>query len=95
MDRLLRPDRFDVEPSDPGATKKWLHWLRTFQNFLSSLTEAQQNNGLNLLINYVSPNVFEFISDCNDFEDAIQTLTGLYDKPKNEIFARHLLATCK
>ena len=95
MDRLLRPDRFDVEPSDPGATKKWLHWLRTFQNFISSLTDAQQLNKLNLLINYISPNVFEFVSDSTNFEDAIQTLSGLYDKPKNEIFARHLLATCK
>ena len=95
MERLLRPDRFDTEPSAPGATKKWIHWLRTFQNFLGSLAEDLQNNKLNLLINYVSPIVFEFISECDNYEDAIKTLNELYDKPKNTIFARHLLATCR
>ena len=58
MDRLLRPDRFDTEPSAPGATKKWLHWYRTFLNFTDSLTPDQKNNKLNLLSNFVSPVVF-------------------------------------
>ena len=91
MDRLLRPDRFDTEPSTPGATKKWIHWFRTFTNFLQSLAAENQNNKLSLLINYVSPVVFEFISECEQYEDAIKILNDLYDKPKNVIFARHLL----
>ena len=95
MDRLLRPERFDVEPCEAGATKKYLHWLRTFQNFVNSLTPAQQENTLNLLINFVSPSVFEFISEASSFDEAISLLNNLYNKPKNEIFARHLLATCK
>ena len=94
MDRLLRPDRFDTEPSAPEATKKWLHWFRTFKNFLGSLAAENQNNELNLLNNYVSPVVFEFISECSTYEEAIKILNDLYDKPKNIIFARHLLATC-
>ena len=51
MDRLLRPDRFDTEPSTPGATKKGIHWFRTFTNFLESLSAENQNNKLSLLIN--------------------------------------------
>ena len=43
----------------------------------------------------MSPVVFEFISECERYEDAIKILNDLYDKPKNVIFARHLLATCK
>ena len=86
MDRLLRPDRFDIEPSAAGATKRWLHWHRTFINFVGSLTEAQQANKLNLLINYVSPMVFEYISESESYEEAIKTLGDLYDKPKNKIF---------
>ena len=95
MDRLLRPDRFDTEPSAPGATKKWLHWHRTFNNFIGSLSEENQNNKQELLINYVSPTVYEFISESATYEDSIKILNDLYDKPKNIIFSRHLLATCK
>ena len=95
MDRLLRPERFDVEPCEAGATKKYLHWLRTFQNFVNSLSPDQQENNLNLLINFVSPSVFEIISEASSYDEAIGLLNNLYNKPKNEIFARHLLATCK
>ena len=42
MDRFLRPERFDIEPSTPGATKEWLHWLCTFENFLESLTDLSR-----------------------------------------------------
>ena len=35
------------------------------------------------------------VSEIDSYEDAIKTLGYLYDKPKNEIFARHLLTTCK
>ena len=96
MDRFLRPERFDIEPSTPGATKEWLHWLRTFENFLETLTELErQSNKLNTLINYVSPKVYEYISEHTTYDEAIATLKDLYDKPKNEVFVRHLLATCK
>ncbi|XP_026324517.1 uncharacterized protein LOC113233584 [Hyposmocoma kahamanoa] len=33
--RYLRPERFDVEATDPAAGDKWMHWLRTFTNFLT------------------------------------------------------------
>ena len=95
MERLLRPTTFDVEPSATGATKRWLHWLCTFNNLLQSLTPEQQANKFQILVNHISPNVFEFISECSTYDDAIQTLGDIYNKPKNDIFARHLLATCK
>ena len=34
IDKVLRPTRFDVEPSEENSTKCWLHWLATFENFL-------------------------------------------------------------
>ena len=34
-----------------------------------------------------------YIEDCADYDAAIETLTQLYIKTPNEIFARHLLAT--
>ena len=95
MDHLLRPSTFDVEPSATGATKRWLHWHCTFKNLMSNLTTEQQNCKLQILINYISPTVYEYISECATYDDAIATLTSIYNKPKNIIFARHLLATCK
>ena len=38
----------------------------------------------------MSPAIYEFISECEDYDDAIDTLEKLYITPKNEILARHL-----
>ena len=106
MERLLRPERLDVDPSATTASKLWIHWHRTFTNFVNSLPPTpvtdqstpptpQLDNRLNILINYVSSNVFEYISECTTYDQAITVLEELYNKPKNEIVARHLLATCK
>ncbi|XP_055877138.1 uncharacterized protein LOC129924677 [Biomphalaria glabrata] len=35
------------------------------------------------------------ILDKETFDEAIQTLNSIYIQPKNEVFARHRLATCK
>ena len=37
--------------------------------------------------------VFEYVGDCETFEDGSQKFTELYEKPKNEIYARHILGT--
>ena len=50
---------------------------------------------LQTLYNYVAPSIFNLIAECKTYESAIDTLEALYVKPKNEVFVRHLLATCK
>ena len=45
--------------------------------------------------NFVSPTVYEIIADSTEYENALATLEALYITPKNEIFARHVLATQK
>lgn len=94
MERYLRPERFDADPNQADAAKQWLHWFRTFENFLTSLASLSPNK-LDTLINYLAPSVYEFIGECTTYEDAINILKDTYVKPKNEVFARHLLATCK
>ena len=89
MDTFLRPGHFDPIPNARGSDKGWQH---CFTNFLTSITEYEPNS-LNVLINYVSPEDFEYIADCTDYESALETLESLYITPKNEIFAQHLLAT--
>ena len=48
-----------------------------------------------VLSNFVSPSIFQHIEDCTDYRTSIEILQTLFIKPKNEIFARHLLATRK
>lgn len=94
MERLMRPDRFDADPNAPDATKQWNHWFCTFSNFLDEVQTLQPRK-LKMLYNYISPAIYDLISEYETYEDAIEALEALFVKPKNEIFARHLLATCK
>ena len=92
MDKLLRPKRLDTDPSSGEAAKVWLHWKRTFQNFLAVLP-LDGLDRLGLFTNYLSPKVYQYVEDCWDYPAAIETLQALYVKPTNEIYARHILAT--
>ena len=92
MDRFLRPERLDTDPSCGTAAQEWTHWLKTFENFLTVLP-AEGLNRLSVLTNFVSPRIYGNIVDCTSYEDAIKILKSMYIKPSNEIFARHLLAT--
>ena len=92
MDKILRPERFDADPSASGATKSWIHWKRTFENFLAVLLDENIDK-FRVLTNFVSPTVFEFIEECTTYEAALEALDNIYVKPTNEIYARHVLAT--
>ena len=92
MEKFLRPERFDAIPNTTGADKAWIHWKRTFNGFVTAI-KATDNIKFDMLVNYVSPSVFEYISECEDFTIAMQVLESMFIVPKNEIFARHLLAT--
>ncbi|KAL7636480.1 UNVERIFIED_CONTAM: hypothetical protein RMT77_013255 [Armadillidium vulgare] len=92
MDKFLKPERFEANPNGSTSGREWNHWYRTFRNFLSSI-ESYNPNKLDTLINYIAPAVYGYISSCETYEEAIEVLTQLYVKPKNEIFARYQLAT--
>ena len=86
MDRNLRPERLDTEPNAQDAPRIWRHWLKTFENFLTSL-EGRELNQLSSLINFVAPSVYEIIADYETYDDAIATLTATFDKSKDKVFA--------
>ena len=94
MERALRPERFESVPNTAISAKEFSHWLRTFENFVGVLPQDGLNK-LNVLINFLSPSVFDYISECNDYKEAIDLLKGIYIKPVNEVFARHLLSSRK
>ena len=94
MERYLRPERFDTDPQSQNAEVEWLHWKRTLDSFLESVAEHSPNK-LNTLINYVSPRIYTYISECTTFDNAVTTLTGLFVKKRNKVYSRHKLLTHK
>ena len=71
----MRPECFDAVPNTSGADKAWTHWTRTFNGFITPIdTTIQTGNKLDTLVNYVSHDVFDYISECNDIESAMVVL---------------------
>ena len=58
-------------------------------------TEPNQNQRLQVLFAYISPDVYEYVEDCATYDSAIAKLKSIYIKLPNTIFARHQLATRK
>ena len=99
MDGHLKPARFDSDHTSPTAAQEWVHWKRTFKNFIKALEKktpaGETLDCLDLLINYIAPNIYNFIADSTTYDDAIKVLDSLFVKEVNQIFARHKLATRK
>ena len=91
MNRLLKPDRLDLDPNSPTAAKEWKHWFRTFDNFIIECGTEPAPDKFRAIINLISHNVFDYVEDCTDYDSVVVTLEGLYIKSPNEMFARHLL----
>ncbi|XP_059045830.1 uncharacterized protein LOC131841531, partial [Achroia grisella] len=96
MDKYLRPERFDADPSaNIDQSPLWIHWKQTFENFISAIntkdnpiTPEQQYQ---VLVNYLSPILYAHIKECNNYTTAILKLNQLFTKPVNEIYSRHRL----
>ena len=93
MDKLLKPERLDTLPNATSSTRIFNHWLRTF-SALMRRTEIQEDlDKLDLLIAYISPDIYEYVAEQTTYDTAINRLRELYIKPTNEVFARHMLST--
>ena len=99
MDKLLRPSKLEVDPHSPDAGIVFKHWLQTFQRFRLAAKDAQPENerdrfdSYGLLVNYLAPRVFPYVEETDNYETAIEILKRTFEKTKNVVFARHLLAT--
>ena len=97
MDKLLKPQIFSTLPSEARSQNRWIHWKKTFDNFLSKCpiptnqTALPDEDKLSLLTNYIDPDLFDYIVTADTYAEAITCLQDLYVKPVNEIFARHQL----
>ena len=94
MSKTLKPSRLDVDPISPNAAKQWKHWKRTFDNFIAECgTDAPDR--FRSIVNFLSADVFEYVEECTNYEEVVDTLKKLYVKTPNKIFARHELASRK
>ena len=76
MDKALRPERLQVDPSSPNARSDYKHWLRTFRNNLTAVP-GENVDGLDVLINFISATVYSYIEDAATLDGALEIL------PKN------------
>ena len=99
MDRILRPERFDVEPSTPQSERCYKHCKLMFENYLRVTGNDSEigNTSKNFFtqINTISTAVYNVISDTNDYYSAIKALDAAYIKPENFIYNRHQLLTLR
>ena len=101
LNELIKPTRFDIDPSSPKAARQFKHWLRVFTNFaqkydqIARAQDADVPDKLRMLFAYISADVYEMIEDCADYATALSKLKKVYVKSPNAIFARHNLATRK
>ena len=98
MDKYLKPDRLDLDPTRPDNSDAWKHWKRSLDIFIEAINSTRNTvltgqDKLNLLTSLVAPAVFKHFSDARTYDSAIEVLDGVFLPPRNTVFSRHLLAT--
>nr|XP_039252837.1 uncharacterized protein LOC120330077 [Styela clava] len=72
-DKVLRPERLEVDPNSSEASCEWLHWKKTFDNFLNALP-SEGLDKLGVLVNFISPRIFQYIEKAESYDTAIEIL---------------------
>lgn len=90
MERLLKPEKLDCDPAVSTEAQEWKHWFGTFENFLGALPQENVDM-LDLIMNFVSPKIYETIPERATYDSAINALKSHYVKSTNEVFAHHRL----
>ena len=93
MDKALHPDRFSCLSNTANCGKEFAHWFKTFENFLTVLNGEVDK--LMVLTNFLSPDIFDLVSECEVHDEAVKVLKKAYVKATNEVYARHLLSVRK
>uniref|UniRef100_A0A2C9LK41 Retrotransposon gag domain-containing protein n=1 Tax=Biomphalaria glabrata TaxID=6526 RepID=A0A2C9LK41_BIOGL len=94
MDKFLRTIRLDADPNSTNDSVTWKHWIYCFDRFVTKVG-ASESEQFDLLCNFVSQSLYQYISTCSKYSKAKSNLENLFVKAPNELLARHWLATCK
>ena len=90
MDKVLCPERLEMDPNSCEASKK-----NGFigNECLTTSWLSYQKETLTSSWYWRITFLLQHIEDCTDYEAAVGILQALFVKPRNEIFSRHILAT--
>jgi len=86
MDKhLLRPRKLRIEPGQPDAASVFNFWLRTVEDFISTLQELRRDddpavNKRRIIINCLSPAVYPHVEEAETYDRIVQILKALYVK---------------
>ncbi len=99
MEKLLKPPKLAIDPNEVSAAKEWKHWVRTFRSYMNryvvsspELADAEMLEALNSL---ATADVYEYVENCETYDQAERLLQKLYVKEPNEVFARFRLSNAK
>ena len=94
--KYLPPEKLTIDSNSHLAEDEWKFWLKTFTNFVEALPRGENTvNNLKVLTAHLSAPIYKLINEEPSYESAITALQNLFVKPKNKIYARHMLATAK
>ena len=72
MEKFLKPDRLDLDCKSTTAEEDYVHWKRTFRNFLDVVEKTNADaDKLQVLLNYISPKVYHHIAEYVSYKEAI------------------------
>ena len=92
--KYLQPEKLIIDPNLHFAEDEWKFWFKTFTNFVEALPRGKNTvDKLKILTAHLSAPIYKLISEETTL--VITALQNLFVKPKNEIYARHMLATAK
>lgn len=95
---LVSLKELKIEPTEKSSSLAYKHWSKIFTKFLLQAedkhtldTPNYKFNKLKYLKKYLSPNVLNYISEVQTYEEAKEVLDGCYLKSKTLRFAEILL----
>ena len=92
MDKVLRPDKLEVDAQTPDAAAIYDFWERSVKNLIqSSFAESTEEEKLFVLTQYLTYKTFPIIKEAKKYSEALLLLQKHFIKPKNISFARYLL----
>ena len=96
MDKVLRPEKLDIDRHTPEAAAIYRFWERTLENLVkSSFNEKTEEEKLQVLTQYLTYKTFPIIEDAEKYTEALKLLSEHFIKAKNVCYARHLLINRK
>ena len=92
--KFLQPEKLAIDSSLSSAEDNWKFWFKMFSYFINVLPGENALKKLDVLTAHLTAPLYKLIQETT-YEKAIEMLQKLFVKPRNEIYARHLLATAQ